>query len=147
MRGGLRSHPSLEPCSESLSWSQPTGLNCPAEESLNLGASHNSDRGKTPMVSWSNPHSRKGHQGQNVQPEKSSDPRTEFRCTISRFRSVDCDCHIITQKPRPNWVLRLPSSDYWPTSPPVWQSRTTMQHSTCPPEEKHCPLGLPRNPK
>ena len=44
MRGGLPSHPSLEPCSESLSWSQPTGLNCPAEESLQLGASH------TPIV-------------------------------------------------------------------------------------------------
>ena len=25
-------------------------------------------------------------------------------------------------------VPRLLSSDYWPTSPPVWQSRTTMQH-------------------
>ena len=49
MRGGLPSHPSLEPCSESLSWSQPTGLNCPVEESLQLVASHNSHRGKTPM--------------------------------------------------------------------------------------------------
>ena len=48
MRGGLPSHPSLEPCSES-SWSQPTGLNCPAEKSLKLGASHNSHHGKTPM--------------------------------------------------------------------------------------------------
>ena len=33
------------------------------------------------------------------------------------------------------WVLRLPNSDYWPTSPLVWQSRTTKQHSACPPEK------------
>ena len=50
MRGGLPSHPSLEPCSESLSWIQTTGLNCPAEESFHLGASQNSHPGKTPMV-------------------------------------------------------------------------------------------------
>ena len=43
-------------------------------------------------------------------------------------------------------VLRLLSSDYWPTRPPVWQSRTTMQHSACPPDKKHCSLGLPVTP-
>ena len=47
MRGGLPRHPSLEPCSESLSWSQPTRHNCLAEESLQLGASQNSHLWKT----------------------------------------------------------------------------------------------------
>ena len=48
MRGGLPRDPSLEPCSESLACSQPTGLNFPAEEYLQLGASHNSHREKPP---------------------------------------------------------------------------------------------------
>ena len=48
MRRGLPSHPSLETCSESLSWNQSKGLNSPAEEFVLLGASHNSHRGKHP---------------------------------------------------------------------------------------------------
>ena len=48
MRGGLLRHPSLEPRSESLAWSQSTGLNFLAEEYLQLGASHNSHREKSP---------------------------------------------------------------------------------------------------
>ena len=71
------------------------------------------------LPSWENPHglvihppSRRGHQGQNVQPERSSEPRPEFRCMRSRFRSVDCACHSLTQKPWPSLgsqtsVLRL----------------------------------------
>ena len=51
MRGGLPIHPSLEPGSESLAWSKTTGLNCPAEDPLQFGASQNSHRGKTPMES------------------------------------------------------------------------------------------------
>ena len=93
------------------------------------------------------PPSIRGHPEQNVQPERSSDPRPECRCTRSRFRSVDCACHILTQKPKPSLGSRLPCSYYCPTSPPVVQSRTTMQHSACPPEEKHCPLGLPQKPQ
>ena len=68
---------------------------------------------------WENRHglvihlrSRRGHQGQNVQPERSSDPCPDLRCTRSRFSSANCACHILTQNPRPSLgsqtsVLRL----------------------------------------
>ena len=71
------------------------------------------------LPSWENPHglvmpphSCRGHQGQKLQPERSSDPRPDFRCTRSRFRSVDCACHGLTQKPKPSlcsqtFVVRL----------------------------------------
>ena len=58
--------------------------------------------GKPPWPRDPPPPSRRVHQGQTVQPERSSDPRPDFRCTRSPFRSVDCACHILTQKPRPS---------------------------------------------
>ena len=71
------------------------------------------------LPSWENPHGlvihptfKKGPSGTECPPERSSDPRSDFRCTRSRIRSVDCACHILTQKPRPSlvsqtFVLRL----------------------------------------
>ena len=58
--------------------------------------------GKPPWPRDPPPPSRRGHLGQNVLTERLSDPRPDFRCTRSRFRSVDCACHILTQKPRPS---------------------------------------------
>ena len=102
--------------------------------------------GKPPWPCDPPPPSRRGHQEQNVQPERSSDPRPVFRRTRSRFRSVDCACHIPTQNPRPSMRSQIPSSDFWPTSPPVWQSR--LQCSTLPAlQKKNIALwGYPETP-
>lgn len=147
MRGGLPRHPSLKPCSESLAWSQPPGLICPAEESLQLGASHNSHRERTPMATLSPPL----HKGAIRDIMSNLSDRLILTLT-SDARDLGSDLSIVPVMSSPRilslaCVLKLLSTDYWVTSPPVWQSRTTMQHSTCPEEEIHCPLGLTRNPK
>ena len=146
MRGGLHRHPSLEPCSESLAWSQPTGLNFPAEESLQLGASHNSHREKPPGLVIPPLH-------EGAIRYLRSNLRNSLIFTLtSDARDLDSGLYIVLAMSSPRnlseaCVFRLLYTDYLLTSPPVWQSRTTMQHSTCPAEEIHCPLGLPRNPK
>ena len=103
------------------------------------------------LPSWVNLHglemlppSRKGHNGQKLQPEPNSEPLPDFRCTKSRFRSAEGACRALVTKPTPNLcsyssVLTLLAQRASSLGIPEPQSSSLA----CPPEERRCPWGNP----
>ena len=146
MRGGLPRHPSLEPCSESLAWSQPTGLNCPAGNLCSWELLTTHIVRKTHGLVIPPPL----HEGA-IRDIKSNLRNSLILTLTSDARDLDSGLYIVPamSSPRPKPSLCPQTSVLRPMAhkPPVWQSRITMQHSACTPKEKHCPLALPRNPK